>query len=158
MEPAAYRVFFEGRGHLDMLYDVQKMMAQLEGVEKGAGKGRSTIYVAPSHDSSCLLVIFIPTWRCPHIPGSNYLAWLSSARAALEAGISEFIARDFDSPMDMLNLGRLLPLLPRLNVLELLGQHHSRSGMHGKNKFLETRTWPDTTLDAIDPCESRYKN
>ena len=37
VEPAAYRVFFEDQGHLDMLYDVQQMMAQLEGVESGAG-------------------------------------------------------------------------------------------------------------------------
>lgn len=37
VEPAAYRIFFEGKGHLDMLYDVQRMMQQLEGVEPGAG-------------------------------------------------------------------------------------------------------------------------
>ena len=30
-------MFFEGQGHLDMLYDVQQMMAQLEEVESGAG-------------------------------------------------------------------------------------------------------------------------
>ncbi|GIL73546.1 hypothetical protein Vretimale_5240 [Volvox reticuliferus] len=35
--PAAYRVFFQGAGYLDMLYDVQRMVEQLEGVEKGAG-------------------------------------------------------------------------------------------------------------------------
>ncbi|KAG2492765.1 hypothetical protein HYH03_008930 [Edaphochlamys debaryana] len=35
--PAAYRVFFQGEGSLDLLYDVQRMMEQLEGIEKGAG-------------------------------------------------------------------------------------------------------------------------
>lgn len=38
--PAAYRVFFHdqkaGPSWLDLLYDVQAMSAQLEGVEKGA--------------------------------------------------------------------------------------------------------------------------
>ncbi|GFR49587.1 hypothetical protein Agub_g11653, partial [Astrephomene gubernaculifera] len=35
--PAAYRVFFQGAGSLDLLYDVQRMVEQLEGVERGAG-------------------------------------------------------------------------------------------------------------------------
>lgn len=35
VEPAAYRVFFGDNTHLDMLYDVGKMMTQLEGVEAG---------------------------------------------------------------------------------------------------------------------------
>lgn len=37
VEPAAYRVFFEGGTTLDLLYDVPRMMAQLEGIEAGAG-------------------------------------------------------------------------------------------------------------------------
>ncbi|CAM6092932.1 unnamed protein product [Calypogeia fissa] len=39
VDPVAYRVFFgeeEGPHHLDLMYDVQKMCAQLESVEKGA--------------------------------------------------------------------------------------------------------------------------
>ena len=38
VEPAAYRVVFGDSSHLDLLYDVQQMMTQLEGVEKGAGR------------------------------------------------------------------------------------------------------------------------
>lgn len=37
VEPAAYRVFYEGGAHLDLLYDVPGMMEQLEGIEIGAG-------------------------------------------------------------------------------------------------------------------------
>jgi phytoene dehydrogenase-like protein len=50
VEPAAYRVWFaDGYGHqgsetqgstLDMFYDVQRMVQQLEEVEPGAGEGR----------------------------------------------------------------------------------------------------------------------
>lgn len=39
VDPVAYRVWFgeeEGPHHLDLMYDVQRMCAQLEGVEKGA--------------------------------------------------------------------------------------------------------------------------
>ena len=39
VEPAAYRVFFAANGGwLDLLSDVPRMMAQLEGVESGAGQ------------------------------------------------------------------------------------------------------------------------
>lgn len=38
VEPAAYRVHFEKGGYLDMLYDQQQMVAQLEAVEPGAGR------------------------------------------------------------------------------------------------------------------------
>ena len=40
--------------------------------------------------------------------------------------MSTFIARDFDGPLDLLDPRVLLPLLPRLNAMELLGQHHKR--------------------------------
>ncbi|KAG1658209.1 hypothetical protein FOA52_008232 [Chlamydomonas sp. UWO 241] len=97
VEEACYRVNFEGRGHLDMLYDVQAMVTQMEGVEAGAG--------------------------------AQYLFWLASARAALDAGMSAFIRRDFGSPFDMLDPRVLLPLLPLLlggglSVPELLGEHY----------------------------------
>ncbi|GAX83530.1 hypothetical protein CEUSTIGMA_g10955.t1 [Chlamydomonas eustigma] len=95
VEPAAYRVFFEGKGHLDMLYDVQHMTHQLELVEEGSG--------------------------------AHYLEWLSSSRLALEVSMSAFITRDFESPMDLVGLvASLIPVLPRLNVMELLGQHQGR--------------------------------
>ena len=65
--------------------------------------------------------------QAPNPAGSAYLAWLSSSRVALEAGMSAFIARDFDGLLDLPGLlGPLLPLLPRLDVAELLGQHHGR--------------------------------
>ena len=69
-----------------------------------------------------------PTWPDPLThTGAAYLAWLSSSRVALEAGMSAFIARDFDGLQDLPGLlGPLLPLLPRLDVAELLGQHHGR--------------------------------
>ncbi len=40
--------------------------------------------------------------------------------------MSAFIVRDFSNPLELLNPSVLLPLLPRLDVAELLGQHHSR--------------------------------
>ena len=41
--------------------------------------------------------------------------------------MSAFIARDFDGLRDLPGLfGPLLPLLPRLDVADLLGQHHGR--------------------------------
>ena len=38
VEPAAYRVFYDGGTHLDLLYDVPRMMEQLENMERGAGR------------------------------------------------------------------------------------------------------------------------
>ena len=43
VEPAAYRVFFEGGTVLDLLYDVPRMMAQLEAVEAGSGATSYTL-------------------------------------------------------------------------------------------------------------------
>lgn len=58
--------------------------------------------------------------------GSQYLSWLAEARKALVVGTEQFIARDFESLLDFLDLRRLLPLLGQVNVLELLGNHHDR--------------------------------
>jgi hypothetical protein len=58
--------------------------------------------------------------------GGSYRAWLAGTRAALEAGMANFIERDFDGLGDLLDLRRLLPLLGRVDPLELLGQHHAR--------------------------------
>ena len=79
---------------LDLLYDAQRMVQQLEAVEAGAG--------------------------------AEYLAWLAAARSALVMGTENFIARDVEGVGDLLDPARLLPLLGRVDVLELLGQHHWR--------------------------------
>jgi hypothetical protein len=38
----------------------------------------------------------------------------------------QFISRDFNSPWDMIDLKRMLPLLGQVDLMELLGQHHHR--------------------------------
>ena len=43
VEPAAYRVFFEGGTQLDLLYDVTRMMEQLESLECGAGESLTAL-------------------------------------------------------------------------------------------------------------------
>lgn len=150
---------FERGGHLDMLYDQQKMVEQLEAVEPGAGRRVAVAFktfLPGSWPLPCLAALkhhwhncwpergisgTAPAMRVSNstaagaaalaLPftscaGGQYLSWLASARAALEAGMAAFIEKDFDTPLDMLDLSKLLPLLPRLNVLELLGQHHGQ--------------------------------
>eukprot|EP00898_Chlorokybus_atmophyticus_P008712 jgi/Chlat1/8842/Chrsp91S00684 len=71
-------------------------------------------------------------------PGASaaYLRFLSAAKEALDAGLANFIERDFTSIMDYLNPFRLLPLLKRLSPLELLGQHHAQVGNYFKDPRL----------------------
>ncbi len=52
--------------------------------------------------------------------------------------MSNFIERDFDSVFDLLDLRRLLPLLGRVNLLELLGNHHERCAEHSIRLFRAT--------------------
>lgn len=73
VEPAAYRVHFERGGHLDMLYDQQKMVEQLEAVEPGAG-GCTAFYT---------FIPLKPTWQL-YVPSplsplsvSSVLPWCS---------------------------------------------------------------------------------
>lgn len=90
-------------------------------------KVHSSIAWSSGHSHITLLQLLSLPWPWPDpATGGQYLSWLGSARAALEAGMAAFIEKDFDSPLDMLDLPKLLPLLPRLNVLELLGQHHGQ--------------------------------
>jgi hypothetical protein len=58
--------------------------------------------------------------------GTAYLEWLAEARKMLVLGSANFIARDFASLAEFLDLRRLLPLLGQLSLPELLGSHHSR--------------------------------
>jgi phytoene desaturase (3,4-didehydrolycopene-forming) len=107
----AYRAFFHAReasdgvqsvpsSSLDLSYDVQEMMQQLERVEKGAG--------------------------------SNYVSWLASSRLALDLGVEAFIKQDFHSPWDFLtSLFKLVPVLPRINLLDLLLPLHQRLKARG---------------------------
>ena len=44
----------------------------------------------------------------------------------MQLGMDGFIAKDFRSLGDFLGLRELLPLLGRVSVAELLGQHYSR--------------------------------
>ncbi|KAL6754674.1 hypothetical protein V8C86DRAFT_2696089 [Haematococcus lacustris] len=69
--------------------------------------------------------------------GRAYLEWLAVARAELELGTRHFIERDFNSPLDMVDPGRTLPLLARVNAQELLGQHHSRLAARFKDPRLQ---------------------
>lgn len=87
---------------LDLSYDVQEMMLQLEAIEKGAG--------------------------------SKYISWLATSRLALELGFEAFIKRDFRGPVDfLLSLIQLVPVLPRLNLLDLLLPLHLRLKARGFN-------------------------
>ncbi|KAK9823667.1 hypothetical protein WJX72_004529 [[Myrmecia] bisecta] len=104
VQPAAYRVFFGDNSRLDLLYDVQAMMQQLEAFEAGAG--------------------------------AKYLAFLAQARAALEMGVDQFIDKDFTGWADLRRLPGLLPLLTRINLLDLLGQHDSRLSCYFKDPRL----------------------
>lgn len=67
--------------------------------------------------------------------GMQYLDWLADARRALVLGTENFIARDAANLAEFLDLRRLLPLLGKLNLAELLGSHHSRFDFmsHGNN-------------------------
>jgi hypothetical protein len=82
-------------------------------------------------------------WRAPHMTsthclrpplpapkgaGTEFIAWLADARRALVVGTENFIARDAEGFADLLDPSRLLPLLGKVNMLELLGQHHGRWG------------------------------
>jgi hypothetical protein len=64
--------------------------------------------------------------RTSTLTGTQYISWLAEARKALVVGTANFIARDFDGWLDLLDLRRLLPLLGQVSLLELLGNHHSR--------------------------------
>lgn len=48
------------------------------------------------------------------------------ARTSLEMGLPNFIDRDFTSLGDVRGLADLLPHLPGINLLDLLGQHDGR--------------------------------
>ncbi|KAI8467039.1 MAG: hypothetical protein J3K34DRAFT_387134 [Monoraphidium minutum] len=58
--------------------------------------------------------------------GTEYVAWLADARRALVVGTENFIARDVEGWGQLLDPARLLPLLGRVDALELLGQHDAR--------------------------------
>ncbi len=54
------------------------------------------------------------------------------ARASLDMGMPNFIERDFNSLSDARALGAaLLPLLPQINLLDLLAPHDARSACGG---------------------------
>jgi hypothetical protein len=57
--------------------------------------------------------------------GTEFVGWLADARRSLVVGMEEFIGRDIDRLTD-LDPARLLSLLGRVDVFELLGQHHAR--------------------------------
>ncbi|EFJ43214.1 hypothetical protein VOLCADRAFT_96696 [Volvox carteri f. nagariensis] len=96
--PAAYRVFFQGAGSLDMLYDVQRMVEQLEGVEKGAG-GQYLDWLASARAALELGM-------------EGFIS--RDAR-----GLGELVA-------GVIKDEELRSLLTSVGLAELLGSHHSR--------------------------------
>jgi hypothetical protein len=60
------------------------------------------------------------------VAGRQYRGFLQDASAALELGMPNFIEQDFTRPGDIIKLAGLLPLLPRVNLANLLLQHDSR--------------------------------
>lgn len=58
--------------------------------------------------------------------GSSYVRWMADARSALDAGLENFIQRDFDGWGSFLDISRLLPLLRTVNPVKLLAPHRKQ--------------------------------
>ncbi|GBF88243.1 phytoene dehydrogenase [Raphidocelis subcapitata] len=98
--------------------------------DSGAGAGGSAAFRAGGGFSHLDLAYDVQVMsqqleRMEPGAGTEFIAWLADARRSLVVGVEEFIARDIDGLTD-LDPGRLLSLLGRVDVFELLGQHHAR--------------------------------
>jgi phytoene desaturase (3,4-didehydrolycopene-forming) len=111
VSPAAYRVFFAGGARDD---------------DDGDNINNNDLYDVQAMTAQ--LEALEPG------AGAAYTRWLADARLALQVGVREFIDRDFDNWLDLLDPRRLLPLLfgggsgggGGINPIELLGAHESR--------------------------------
>lgn len=130
VEPAAYRVFFgrsdESPNSADLLYDVQKMCAQLERFEKGAG-AQYLRFLAFAKEA--LDKVKAPKFRRKSIFNPNFY----SVNSSYLQGTASFIEKDFRTFSDYADLPSLLPLLRHLSPADLLGQHWKVMG-----KFFKT--------------------
>lgn len=59
------------------------------------------------------------------------------ARTSLDMGVPNFIDQDFNEWRDVAKLAGLLPMLPKINLLDLLGQHDSR-WVRGESRCIES--------------------
>lgn len=65
-------------------------------------------------------------WKARHALGSYSSAPSRPTHPSHPMQVPNFIDQDFNAPGDVARLAGLLPMLPGINLLDLLGQHDAR--------------------------------